>query len=95
MHTEPTTFSADSYFATQLPPPTLQQDVEQVREFVQKQIGQGRNVVLVTVRPASWRSQNLLTLSNIRVVVRPCLWSSMCEPSPVTFQIPELILLLI
>ncbi|KIM46722.1 hypothetical protein M413DRAFT_261425 [Hebeloma cylindrosporum] len=48
MHTEPTTFSAESYFATQPPPPTLQQDVEKVREFILRQQQQGRNVVLVT-----------------------------------------------
>jgi len=49
MHTEPTTFSAEEYFATQPPPPTLQQDIEKVRVFVQRQLETGRNVVLVTV----------------------------------------------
>jgi hypothetical protein len=44
-----TTFSAESYFATQPPPPTLQQDVEKVREFIARQAKEGRNVVLVTV----------------------------------------------
>lgn len=49
MHTKPTTFSAESYFATQLPPQHLQQDVENVRDFVERQAKEGRNVVLVTV----------------------------------------------
>jgi len=48
MHTEPTTFSAESYFATQPPPPTLQDDVDQVRKFVEKHAREGRSVVLVT-----------------------------------------------
>ncbi|KAJ3507522.1 hypothetical protein NLJ89_g6255 [Agrocybe chaxingu] len=41
-------FSAEAYFASQPPPPTLQHDVEQVREFVKRQAKEGRNVVLVT-----------------------------------------------
>lgn len=45
---ETTSFSAESYFATQLAPPTLEHDVSQVREFVQRQIKEGRKVVLVT-----------------------------------------------
>ena len=49
MHREPTTFSAESYFETQPPPVTLQHDVENVREFVERQQKEGRNVVLVTV----------------------------------------------
>ena len=49
MHREPTTFSAESYFETQPPPVTLQEDVERVREFVERQQKEGRNVVLVTV----------------------------------------------
>ncbi|KAF4618837.1 hypothetical protein D9613_010068 [Agrocybe pediades] len=48
MHTEPTTFSAEEYFATQPPPSTLQHDVEKVREFVERQNRDGRQVVLVT-----------------------------------------------
>ncbi|TFK38059.1 phosphopantothenate-cysteine ligase [Crucibulum laeve] len=48
MHMEPTSFSAESYFETQPPPPTLEHDVEQVREFVQRQAKERRNVVLVT-----------------------------------------------
>ena len=43
-------FSAESYFATQPPPPTLAEDVAHVREFVQRQREAGRKVVLVTVR---------------------------------------------
>ncbi|KAF9051659.1 phosphopantothenate-cysteine ligase [Panaeolus papilionaceus] len=48
MHTEPTTFSAESYFATQLPPSTLQQDIDSTRQFLTRQVKEGRNVVLVT-----------------------------------------------
>ncbi|KAH9478341.1 Phosphopantothenate--cysteine ligase CAB2 [Psilocybe cubensis] len=48
MYTEPTTFSAEQYFATQLPPPTLQHDVECVREFIARHQKEGRAVVLVT-----------------------------------------------
>jgi len=48
MYREPTTFSAESYFETQSPPLTLQQDIENVREFVERQKKEGRNVVLVT-----------------------------------------------
>ncbi|KAF8955352.1 phosphopantothenate-cysteine ligase [Flammula alnicola] len=48
MYTEPTTFSAELYFATQPPPPTLEHDVGKVREFVQRQVKEGRSVVLVT-----------------------------------------------
>ena len=44
-------FSAERYFATQLPPPGLEQDVARVREFVQRQAQEGRKVVLVTVCP--------------------------------------------
>jgi phosphopantothenate-cysteine ligase len=49
MITDPTNFSAESYFATQPPPPTLEQDVQRVREWIQKQVAAGRKVVLVTV----------------------------------------------
>ncbi|ESK90235.1 phosphopantothenate-cysteine ligase [Moniliophthora roreri MCA 2997] len=46
--TSTTSFSAESYFATQPPPSTLEHDVNQVRNFVAHQAEQGRNVVLVT-----------------------------------------------
>ena len=46
-------FSAESYFATQPPPPTLEEDVRAVKEFVQRQREAKRKVVLVTVRPHS------------------------------------------
>lgn len=42
-------FSAESYYATQPPPPSLDHDVSLVREFVARQAKEGRNVVLVTV----------------------------------------------
>ncbi|KAF9528612.1 DNA/pantothenate metabolism flavoprotein [Crepidotus variabilis] len=48
MKTEATKFSAEDYFATQTPPPTLEEDVEKVREFVKIQAKEGRNIVLVT-----------------------------------------------
>jgi len=48
MHTETTTFSAEEYFATQPPPPTLDKDIAAVRQFIQRQANEGRNVVLVT-----------------------------------------------
>ncbi|TCD61461.1 hypothetical protein EIP91_008396 [Steccherinum ochraceum] len=41
-------FSAEKYFATQPPPSTLEQDVSRVREFVDRQVAEGRKVVLVT-----------------------------------------------
>lgn len=43
-------FSAEQYFATQPPPPSLDQDVARVHEFVQRQVQDGRKTVLVTVR---------------------------------------------
>jgi hypothetical protein len=42
-------FSAESYFGTQLPPPTLDSDIAGVRSFVHRQRDLGRKVVLVTV----------------------------------------------
>ncbi|KAJ6487713.1 DNA/pantothenate metabolism flavoprotein [Mycena sanguinolenta] len=45
---EPTSFSAESYFATQPSPTTLAQDIAGVKEFVARQVAQNRNVVLVT-----------------------------------------------
>ena len=43
-------FSAEKYFATQPPPPTLEEDVARVRDFVRKHQAAKRKVVLVTVR---------------------------------------------
>ncbi|KAH9922882.1 phosphopantothenate-cysteine ligase [Amylocystis lapponica] len=43
-----TTFSAERYFATQLPPPSLEHDIAGVREFIQGHSHSGRKVVLVT-----------------------------------------------
>ncbi|KAI0631260.1 phosphopantothenate-cysteine ligase [Trametes polyzona] len=42
------TFSAEQYFATQPPPASLEKDVARVKEFVQRQSKEGREVVLVT-----------------------------------------------
>lgn len=55
MITEPTSFSAESYFATQPPPSTLENDIQRVREWIQQQVAAGRRVVLVTVSPDSPR----------------------------------------
>ncbi|KAF9071058.1 phosphopantothenate-cysteine ligase [Rhodocollybia butyracea] len=41
-------FSAESYFATQPPPPGLEQDIAGVKEFVKRQTEEGRKIVLVT-----------------------------------------------
>ncbi|PIL23278.1 hypothetical protein GSI_14588 [Ganoderma sinense ZZ0214-1] len=41
-------FSADKYFATQPPPPSLEHDVARVKEFLQRQLKEQRKVVLVT-----------------------------------------------
>ncbi|KAF5368969.1 hypothetical protein D9758_003005 [Tetrapyrgos nigripes] len=48
MTNEPTSFSAESYFATQPPPATLDHDIAGVRSFVARQQAAGRKVVLVT-----------------------------------------------
>ena len=45
-------FSAESYFGTQLPPPTLDHDIADVRSFVHRQRDLNRKVVLVTVSVA-------------------------------------------
>jgi len=45
---EPATFSAESYFATQPRPPSVDHDLASVREFVKRHGEQGRKVVLVT-----------------------------------------------
>lgn len=42
-------FSAETYFATQPPPASLDEDVARVREFVQRHKEAGRKVALVTV----------------------------------------------
>lgn len=42
-------FSAETYFATQPPPPTLEEDVARVRDFLKQQRIASRKVVLVTV----------------------------------------------
>ncbi|TDL25114.1 phosphopantothenate-cysteine ligase [Rickenella mellea] len=44
----PSTFSAEAYFSTQLPPPGLEAEVNGVREFLHRQNAAGRKVVLVT-----------------------------------------------
>ena len=67
-----TLFSAESYFATQLPPPSLEHDIAGVRNFIVRQRELGRNVVLVTVR--SRRGSPVTRLKPMfRVVVPPYL----------------------
>ncbi|PSS36968.1 hypothetical protein PHLCEN_2v1184 [Hermanssonia centrifuga] len=44
----PPSFSAETYFATQPPPPTLEEDVSRVLDFIQRQREAKRKVVLVT-----------------------------------------------
>lgn len=43
-------FSAEKYFATQPAPPTLDDDVAKVREFIKRHKQAGRKVAFVTVR---------------------------------------------
>ena len=45
-------FSAESYFGTQLPPPTLDHDIAGVRSFIHRHRDLNRKVVLVTVSAA-------------------------------------------
>ncbi|CAE6485901.1 unnamed protein product [Rhizoctonia solani] len=45
---EKTTFSAESYFETQPPPPGLDDTIQGVREFIDYHIKSGRRIVLVT-----------------------------------------------
>ena len=63
LDSQPSVFSAESYFGTQLPPPTLDSDIAGVRSFVHRQRDLGRKVVLVTVSVAlapSLHAQNLI-----------------------------------
>ncbi|KAF8606272.1 phosphopantothenate-cysteine ligase [Ceratobasidium sp. AG-I] len=41
-------FSAESYFATQPPPPGLEEAIQEVKEFVDRSLSEGRKVVLIT-----------------------------------------------
>jgi hypothetical protein len=45
-------FSAERYFATQLPPPHLSELISGVHEFVERNHQQGRRIVLVTASTA-------------------------------------------
>lgn len=49
MSTERPLFSAEEFFASQPPPPRLQEHIDAVREFVEKNATAGRRVVLITV----------------------------------------------
>jgi hypothetical protein len=83
METSPTTFSSESYFETQPPPPTIEQDVQSVRTFLKQQRGHGRKVVLVTVRGliAPPRGTEYADFSPVyrRAEERLSLWNSMCK----------------
>ncbi len=75
-------FSAESYFGTQPPPPTLDLDIAGVRSFVHRQRDLGRNVALVTVSAALFRplsTDSYVSLS--RVAGQLSRWSSTCEHS--------------
>lgn len=58
------TFSAESYFATQPAPLSLDEDIAKVREFVQRHKQTGRRVVLVTVWRLSYLDSTTLTDEN-------------------------------
>lgn len=61
------TFSAESYFATQSAPPNLEQDILNVRTFIQRHAQAGRKVVLVTVRTSPYpRSASTMTVHTER-----------------------------
>ena len=49
LDSERTQISAESYFKTQPPPPTLEHDIASVRSFIHRQRDLGNKVVLVTV----------------------------------------------
>ena len=48
-------FSAESYFATQPEPLTLEADIQGVSQFIDRQTENGRKVVLVTVNDPPYR----------------------------------------
>jgi hypothetical protein len=77
---ERTLFSAESYFKTQPPPPTLEQDIADVRSFVHRQQDLGNKVVLVTVSVCPrLPPRQLRRLIHLRAVGQLSPWSSMCE----------------
>jgi phosphopantothenate-cysteine ligase len=59
-----TTFSAESYFETQPEPPTLQGDIQGVSHFIDRQVENGRKVVLVTVNYPPLRQIHTLILQH-------------------------------
>ena len=80
---ERTLFSAESYFQTQPPPSTLENDIAGVRSFVHRQRDLGNKVVLVTVsvrpRPHPPPAVGSNLSAPLRAVGPPSLWSSTCE----------------
>lgn len=46
----PTQFSAEDFFAQQPPPKDLDKRLEAVQRFVERNVNEGRRVVLITVR---------------------------------------------
>lgn len=48
----PTQFSAEDFFAQQPPPKDLDKRLEAVQRFVERNVNEGRRVVLITVRLA-------------------------------------------
>ena len=83
METLPTTFSAEAYFQTQLPPSTIESDIQSVRGFLKQQRENGKKVVLVTVRVSIGLLQRPKRVDPGSVCRRAegrlFLWSSMCE----------------
>ena len=67
-------FSAETYYATQPPPPTLEEDVTRVRQFITRQREANRKVVLVTVSPSVSRR------------FRACLCHPHTDQQPMSFQ---------
>jgi hypothetical protein len=60
------TFSAERYFATQSPPPNLEETLQDVKKFVTANRLNGRRIVLVTVRfTRSTMSMSFLFFSSI------------------------------
>ena len=85
---EPTTFSAESYFATQPAPATLARDLEGVRAFVKRCRERGQRVVLITVRdvfcPASDRTYKQLQSggTTVPLELNVCVSAMSCEAAP-------------
>ncbi|KAH7335975.1 DNA/pantothenate metabolism flavoprotein [Rhizoctonia solani] len=65
---EETTFSAESYFETQPPPPDLDDTIQGVREFIDYHTKSGRKMVLITVRTRGATSAEYFLKSGYAVI---------------------------